>query len=730
MAKENMKKRMLKQKYRIRWAIDGDENTKFIHAIIRNNYNKCNIRGLTINGCWNENPLDIKEEAVRHFSSLFEEKNGFRPSLSDLSYPSISHHDAESLEVKFTKTEILEAEKGEISKGCNASFVTLIPKKVNPEGLGDFCPINLIESYYKIVSKILSNRLRKVIPAIVGPEQCAFLKGRYILDGFVIANETIDFLKVNRKKGIIFKVNFEKSFDSINWCFRLEVMKSVGFGDKCRKWILSWLTSASISILINGSPSHEFSIGRGVRQGDQLSPFLFILAAEGLNILTKVATDKGMFKGVEVGFDKVLVFHLQYADDTIFFEEWSRRNVNSLGNLLKCFELASGLKVNFQKSSVFGIGVKEVEINLVACYIGCQVALLGKWWWRFKTEPTSLWAKVIRSIYGRCDGLMLDDEFTHQTTLGTWQNIVLTVTLIEDLQIQFKSSFVKNIGDGGSTSFWNEQWCNEGKMCTLFSRLFRLQSNKEATFKDRVSCNDSGLRFNWSWIRVPSGRSSGELTQIQDKVVAVNVDPSKDDSWSWSDSAKGVFEVKIPASMINDKLLGNIASFQVLTRNNLVPKKVEIFIWRALKKGCRLGLKSIKGVSIFIVFDAPFAMTISKRWTICSSFCKHALDIWERLFKWWGLGNFWSYSVQEIIMEDPNISSNDRGGKVWQATKWVCTYRLWKNRNNMIFQRKSWSGPVALNEIKIMSFQWITNKSKYMKLDWLTWLSNPSHYLN
>ncbi|XP_071727976.1 uncharacterized protein [Rutidosis leptorrhynchoides] len=103
MTKENMKKRMLKQKSRIRWAIDGDENTKFIHAIIRNNYNKCNIRGLTINGCWNENPLDIKEEAVRHFSSLFEEKDGFRPSLSDLSYPSISHHDAESLEVKFTE---------------------------------------------------------------------------------------------------------------------------------------------------------------------------------------------------------------------------------------------------------------------------------------------------------------------------------------------------------------------------------------------------------------------------------------------------------------------------------------------------------------------------------------------------------------------------------------------------------------------------------------------------
>ncbi|XP_071739221.1 secreted RxLR effector protein 78-like [Rutidosis leptorrhynchoides] len=149
-------------------------------------------------------------------------------------------------------------------------------------------------------------------------EQSAFIKGRFILDGALIVNESIDFLKGAKEKGLLFKVDFEKAFDCLNWGFLLDVMNSMGFGSKWRQWIYSCLKSATISILVNGSPTNEFSLGRGIRQGDPLSPFLFILAAEGLNILTKAATEKGLFKGVEIGRDKVNISHLQYADDTIF----------------------------------------------------------------------------------------------------------------------------------------------------------------------------------------------------------------------------------------------------------------------------------------------------------------------------------------------------------------------------------------------------------------------------
>ena len=114
------------------------------------------------------------------------------------------------------------------------------------------------------------------------------------------------------------------------------------------------LRSSNMSILVNGSPTEEFCLDRGVRQGDPLSPFLFILAAEGLNAIVNKAVENDIFRGVRIGSNRVVVSHLQYADDTIFFGEWTKENARSLMCILKCFEEVSGLKVNCKKSKLYG----------------------------------------------------------------------------------------------------------------------------------------------------------------------------------------------------------------------------------------------------------------------------------------------------------------------------------------------------------------------------------------
>ncbi|XP_071738622.1 secreted RxLR effector protein 78-like [Rutidosis leptorrhynchoides] len=137
------------------------------------------------------------------------------------------------------------------------------------------------------------------------------------MDSILSANEIIDDLKARKCKSLIFKADFVKAFDSINWNYLSTVLKLMGFGPKWCTWIRSCRDSAKVSVLVNGSSTKEFLLHRGVRQGDPLSPYFFILASEGLNRLIKNAINVDLFNGVHIGSDRITVSHLQYVDDTI-----------------------------------------------------------------------------------------------------------------------------------------------------------------------------------------------------------------------------------------------------------------------------------------------------------------------------------------------------------------------------------------------------------------------------
>nr|GEZ61492.1 RNA-directed DNA polymerase, eukaryota, reverse transcriptase zinc-binding domain protein [Tanacetum cinerariifolium] len=171
-----------------------------------------------------------------------------------------------------------------IPSGGNSSFITLIPKVSNANLVKDFRPISLIGSVYKIVAKILANRLVLVLGDLVSDTQSSFLKERQILDGPFFLNEVIQWCKKKKKQSMIFKVDFEKAYDSVRWDFVDIILKKFGFGEKWCKWIHSCLQSSRGSILINGSPTPEFQFFKGLKQGDPLSPFLFILVTESLHL--------------------------------------------------------------------------------------------------------------------------------------------------------------------------------------------------------------------------------------------------------------------------------------------------------------------------------------------------------------------------------------------------------------------------------------------------------------
>nr|GEU38695.1 putative RNA-directed DNA polymerase, eukaryota, reverse transcriptase zinc-binding domain protein [Tanacetum cinerariifolium] len=230
---------------------------------------------------------------------------------------------------------------------------------------------------------ILANKLSKVIDSIISPEQYAFITGRQILDGPLILSETIDWYK-KRKKMMLFKVDFEKAFDFVCWRYLDYVLDKLGFGIKWRNLIKAGLASARTSILINGSPTLEFSLKRGLRQGDPLSPFLFIIVVEGFHMDLKDGLAANMFHGVKVGSSDMHLSHLFYADDVIILSEW---NQNAMENII-CSEdskkLAwvkrSNILASFDKG---GIGVGGLK--------AFNMSFLLKWRWRLS---------IIRMLYG------------------------------------------------------------------------------------------------------------------------------------------------------------------------------------------------------------------------------------------------------------------------------------------------------------------------------------------
>ncbi|RVW93998.1 putative mitochondrial protein [Vitis vinifera] len=337
---------------------------------------------------------DVREGIANAFHQLVLEDSDWKADIEGLLLEHLSIQEAESLELAFFEEEICFAF---MEMNCDKA-----PGGV--EDLRDFRPISLLGGLYKLLAKVLANRLKN-------------------------ANEVIDSWQKRKEKGLICKLDIEKAYGSINWHFLMRIMQKMG-------WMWRCISTAKFSVLVSGVPTGFFSSSKGLRQGDPLSPCLFVMGMEVLSVLIRKVADGGFLSGCRIrGRGRTMnISHLLFADDTVVF----------FGEVKEVEELAVelGYTMGSLPSSYLGEGWTR---HKEACSL--NKAFFGKWIWRFAPKKENLWKKVILVKYGQ-EGLgWRTNEANGTFGVGVWKEILKETNWCWE-NIEFK------VGKGTKVKFW------------------------------------------------------------------------------------------------------------------------------------------------------------------------------------------------------------------------------------------------------------------------------------
>ena len=236
----------------------------------------------------------------------------------------------------------------------NSNFLTLIPKSPNADTIKQFRPIALANFIFKIIPKILSERIALIVPKIISPHQNGFIRGRSIHHCIGLTSECFNLLDTKRKGGnVAIKIDIAKAFDTLDWNFLLKVLHAFGFNQTFIGWVHTILQSAKLSILINGTPCGYFSCKRGVRQGDPLSPILFCLAEEVLSRYLSIVMESSLIHPMAGPTGVTMPSHTLFADDVMLFCRGDNNNLKMVLKILNDYGNASRQVMNYSKSKVF-----------------------------------------------------------------------------------------------------------------------------------------------------------------------------------------------------------------------------------------------------------------------------------------------------------------------------------------------------------------------------------------
>ncbi|GKC45716.1 RNA-directed DNA polymerase, eukaryota, partial [Tanacetum coccineum] len=533
-----------------------------------------------------------------------------------------------------------------------------------------------------------------------------------------------DWYRKRNKALMVFKVDFEKAFDSLRWDYLNVIMEKLGFGFKWRMWISGCLKNSRASILINGSPTSEFDMFNGRRQGDPMSSFLFILAMEGLHVLVSKAVTTGLYKGASIGRGvnvldeevssmalvlgcRVAKLPMMYLGVPIGFNmrrcvNWKRvvQNFESMMNRWKAKLLSVGGRLSL---------IKVVLGNLPTYYMSL--------YWMPITVQKRLESMRNRFFIG-------GDSDDIKITWVKWNSCLAGKAmggLVSHLQAKGIDLFTlcgRSVGDGNSTSFWGDNWCGTRPLKDFFPRVYALDENKLCTVAQRINIED------WSFVLRRPPRGGAQSNQL-DELIQVTRDVVLSDStdgWNWELDTTGYSVASACMHIDEHTLNGTFTSTRWL---RCIPIKVNIFIWRLrLDKLPTLVNMDRKGIDIDSLI-CPICNEHVENVDHLFFSCEMAHDLWGLLARWCTLDIPEVSNITEWFswLNDAHVSKSAR--IILEGIASTIMWSVWNLRNAWIFSSSKPKKANIWDSIVHYSFLWISSRNPNSRFRWIDWLGNP-----
>ncbi|KAH9708700.1 reverse transcriptase domain-containing protein [Citrus sinensis] len=709
-----------KQRSKSLWLKEGDMNTRYFHSTASKRKRQ-NMIGRLRNsaGQWCSNLAEVNSLIGEYFSKLFHSEGSTSADIISCVATKITATQNQELLEPFTATDVRDAlfsmhpdkspgpdgmnpaffQKfwhivgGDVIAVClnfidncefpdelNATAIVLIPKKSKPEYLADLRPIALCNVLYKIVAKMLANRMKAVLSSIISENQSAFVSRRAITDNILISAEIMHYLKRKRqgKTGIAaLKIDMSKAYDRIEWGFLKAMMLKLGFAARWVELILLCVSTVTYKVIQGNKEVGPIVPSRGLRQGDPLSPYLFIICAEGLSSLLRKQERAGLMHGVRVARGAPIVTHLFFVDDCFLFFHANEQEARIIKQLLASYGAASGQVVNYNKSSI------SYSANVRATSAQELKRMMNSFWWgNHRSDSRGInWMRWERLCKPKAHGGIGFKQLHHFNVamLGKqgWRLLSQPDSLVARI---LKSRYHPLTSFGKATVGSNPSYAWRSIMAVhhVITQGSRIQIGQHNWDLDALT-------------DIFNEKDRGLITQIP---LSSRRD---DDVWYWSADSKGLFTVRSCYKML--VYLSEIPSSNIWQRiwKLKVPAKVKHFMWRA---GVNVlpTADNLRRRQVELASTCPICNAADESVVHCLLNCSFAKSCW--LLSPIGFEGGCMYFGDWLARVFARCSSDD-----CDLAAMIC-WSLWLNRNSKVWQNKNGRLSSVLNLAGQVLFQW------------------------